>query len=185
MFAALTAASCFICSCFSSLWSVLSWLSFSRRLHWKHFNQGNSSGSDVDSEEKLLTTLTWALAVPVLQHSPAESDTTNILRGDYMQSGLWPLQKSQTDNACPTWLLSSSFLVWLASSSELMEATCCTSWFFSVWVSSSWAVRVSTWAERSLSSASSLPIHTWNSAGTKGIVKMQLAQLVLYLCSVI
>ncbi len=38
--------------------------------------------------------------------------------------GIWPPQKIQTDNEFPTSLLSSSFLVWLASSSELMEAIC-------------------------------------------------------------
>lgn len=85
------------------------------------------------------------------------------------------LSFSCSNSAAFSWFCS-SFLGWLASRSELMEATCSTSWLFSVCVSFSWAVRASTWAKCLLTSASSVPIYRWHSAGTKDNMKTQHSQ---------
>lgn len=79
--------------------------------------------------------------------------------------GMWACLIRDKEEVWPTWFLPSSSLAWLASRSELIEASCSTSWAFSSFVSCSWELRASTWAERSLASVSNLPICTWFSVG--------------------
>lgn len=135
-------------------------------------NQINSSGCDDDWRKQAQNTyLIFSCSTSASFTCPC-GDGENPYRW-LTVSTVDQFLKSQTDKVCPTWLLSSSFLFWLASSSELMEATCCTSWLFSACVSSSWAVRASTWAERSLISASNLSVRAWNSSGIKEKTKQQ------------
>lgn len=120
-----------------------------------------------------------------LRSSRSAAFTCWITNDKHPQGWLWctvirPFVKIQTDKECLTSLLPSSFLLWLASNNELMDATCCTSWLFSVWVSSSCAVRASTCAELSLISASNFPIRTWNSAGWMTTVNAQNSEKYYY-----
>lgn len=86
---------------------------------------------------------------------PCWSRMTNGVK--LAHSGIWPHLTRDKEKWRPTFL-SSSLLAWLASRSELIEASCSTSWAFSTFISSSWELRASTWAECSLTSVSNLPI---------------------------
>lgn len=84
---------------------------------------------------------------------------TNGVR--FANSGMWLHLTHDKEKWWPTWFLSSSLEARLASRSELIELSCSTSWAFSTFISCRWELRASTWADRSLTSVSNLPMCNW------------------------